>query len=124
MTRYTPAETVRRSGFSLDTLRYYERIGLLEGVDRTAGGRRVFSDDDLGWLGLLRCLRDTGMPISAMCRFAELARQGDETVADRVELLEQHSVAVEAQLELLLGQHGHLRDKITHYRALLAADGS
>ncbi|MDI1460471.1 MerR family transcriptional regulator [Catellatospora sp. KI3] len=122
MIRYTPAETVQRSGFSLDTLRYYERIGLLEHVDRTTGGRRVFSDDDLGWLGLLRCLRDTGMPINVMCRFAELTRQGDETVADRVELLEQHSVAVEAQLELLLRQHGHLREKIAHYRAILAPD--
>ncbi|GHJ45817.1 MerR family transcriptional regulator [Catellatospora sp. TT07R-123] len=119
MTRYTPAEAVQRSGFSLDTLRYYERIGLLEGIDRTAGGRRVFSDDDLGWLGLLRCLRDTGMPINAMCRFAELARQGDETIADRVELLEQHGASAEAQLELLLRQHEYLRNKIAYYRTLL-----
>src|SRR5690348_2067833 len=48
---YTPAATAELSGFSLDTLRYYERIGLLYDIDRTPGGQRVFTDEDLGWLG-------------------------------------------------------------------------
>ncbi|MEU8080072.1 MerR family transcriptional regulator [Catellatospora citrea] len=121
MSAYTPSETSRRSGFSLDTLRYYERIGLLSEVDRTPGGQRVFSDDDLGWLGLLRCLRDTGMPINQMCRFAELARTGDQTVADRVELLRSHAEAVEEQMALLERQYGHLREKIRYYERELAA---
>ncbi|GAB4059770.1 MerR family transcriptional regulator [Catellatospora paridis] len=121
MSAYTPSETSRRSGFSLDTLRYYERIGLLSEVDRTPGGQRVFSDDDLGWLGLLRCLRDTGMPINQMCRFAELARTGDRTVADRVELLRAHAEAVEEQMALLERQYGHLREKIRYYERELAA---
>ncbi|GAA1377320.1 MULTISPECIES: MerR family transcriptional regulator [Catellatospora] len=121
MSAYTPSETSRRSGFSLDTLRYYERIGLLSEVDRTPGGQRVFSDDDLGWLGLLRCLRDTGMPINQMCRFAELARTGDQTVADRVELLRAHAEAVEEQMALLERQYGHLREKIRYYERELAA---
>jgi DNA-binding transcriptional MerR regulator len=120
MTAYTPAETSRRSGFSLDTLRYYERIGLLSEIDRTPGGQRVFSDDDLGWLGLLRCLRDTGMPINQMCRFAELARTGDQTIADRVTLLREHAAAVEEQMELLDRQFRHLREKIRYYEGELA----
>jgi DNA-binding transcriptional MerR regulator len=116
MTRYTPSEAVRQSGFSLDTLRYYEKIGLLTEIDRTSGGKRVFSDDDLEWLGLLRCLRDTGMPIAQMCRFAELVRAGDSTVAERAALLEEHARGVETQLELLLRQQRHLHDKIAYYR--------
>lgn len=119
MTAYTPSETSRRSGFSIDTLRYYERIGLLSEVDRTPGGQRVFSDDDLGWLGMLRCLRDTGMPINQMCRFAELSRSGEQTVADRVELLRAHAEAVEEQMALLEKQYGHLRDKIRYYEQVL-----
>jgi DNA-binding transcriptional MerR regulator len=121
VTAYTPSETSRRSGFSIDTLRYYERIGLLSEVDRTPGGQRVFSDDDLGWLGMLRCLRDTGMPINQMCRFAELSRTGDETITDRVELLRAHAAAVEEQMALLERQYGNLRAKIRHYEEALAA---
>ena len=87
MSGYAPAEAARRSGFSLDTLRYYEKIGLLADVGRTAGGQRVFTDDDLGWLVLFRCLRDTGMPIAQMRRYAELARDGEHTADERQELL-------------------------------------
>jgi DNA-binding transcriptional MerR regulator len=67
---YSPRLAADLSGFSLDTLRYYERVGLLYGIERTTGGQRVFSDDDLEWLSVLRCLRDTGMPIAAMRRYA------------------------------------------------------
>ncbi|MFC4145834.1 MerR family transcriptional regulator [Micromonospora mangrovi] len=116
--RHSPSETARRSGFSLDTLRYYERIGLLSGVSRTSGGRRVFTDDDLGWLAVLRCLRDTGMPIAEMCRYAELARTGDHTARDRQELLERHAERVEEQMVLLGRQYDHLREKIRFYEEL------
>ncbi len=68
-------EVAARSGVSLDTLRYYERVGLLDGIARTPGGRRVFDDDDIAWLHILRCLRDTGMPIAQMRRYADLCRE-------------------------------------------------
>ncbi|TDB73069.1 MerR family transcriptional regulator [Micromonospora sp. KC721] len=115
MIGYSPAETARLSGFSLDTLRYYEKIGLLSGVGRTSGGRRVFSEDDLGWLGLFRCLRDTGMPIAQMCRYAELAREGEHTARERQELLQRHAERVEEQMALLRRQYDRLRDKIRYY---------
>ncbi|MEU1644473.1 MerR family transcriptional regulator [Micromonospora zamorensis] len=118
MSGYAPAEAARRSGFSLDTLRYYEKIGLLADVGRTTGGQRVFTDDDLGWLVLFRCLRDTGMPIAQMCRYAELAREGDHTVDERRELLKQHAVRVEEQMLLLSRQYEHLREKIRFYERL------
>jgi DNA-binding transcriptional MerR regulator len=116
MTTYSPGETARQSGFSVETLRYYERIGLLDDVARAPGGQRVFSDDDLSWLEILRCLRDTGMPIARMQRYAELARGGDETLAARKELLEEHDVAIDEQIALLRGQQEHIRDKIAYYR--------
>jgi DNA-binding transcriptional MerR regulator len=105
----TPAEAAERSGFSLDTLRYYERIGLLTSITRATSGHRRFTPEDIGWLGILRCLRDTGMPIADMRRYAELARtEGPESLLGRIELLER--------------QRTHLRDKIDHYRSALAQD--
>ena len=118
MTSYTPAEAAERSGFSIDTLRYYEREGILSPVARTVGGRRRYSEDDLGRLGFLRCLRDTGMPIAQMCRYAELARAGDHTAAERMRLLQEHAGKVEEQMRLLARQHEHLREKIRFYETL------
>jgi DNA-binding transcriptional MerR regulator len=118
MSIYTPGEVVERTGFSLDTLRYYERVGLLDGVSRTAGGRRQYDDGDLGWLEILRCLRQTGMPIARMREFAEICRD-DETLADRIALLEQHDREVEERIATLAAQREHLHGKIAYYRSVL-----
>ena len=54
---FSPGQVAQRSGFTLDTLRYYERIGLLSPLERSASGHRMFGEDDLEWLEVLRCLR-------------------------------------------------------------------
>ncbi|HEX5204686.1 MerR family transcriptional regulator [Paractinoplanes rhizophilus] len=117
-TTYTPGQVVEKTGFSLDTLRYYEKIGLLESVGRTSGGRRQYRDDDVGWLEMLRCLRDTGMPIARMLEFAELTRDAG-TIADRIALLEEHDRDVEERIEILRRQRDHIRGKIAYYRSEL-----
>ncbi len=114
---YSPGQAADKSGFSLDTLRYYERIGLLDDIARTAGGRRAFTDDDLDWLAVLRCLRDTGMPIAGMLRYAQLCRGGDDTIGERIAVLENHDHAVEQQIGALRAQQQHIRDKIAWYRS-------
>ena len=115
MSSYSPSETAEKSGFSIDTLRYYEKIGLLSGIARNASGRRVFTDDDLAWLGLLRCLRESGMPIAEMLRYSELARSGDDTVQERLELLQDHDRRVEEQIAMLREQQKHIQWKIGFY---------
>lgn len=120
VTTYTPAAASARSGFSLDTLRYYERIGLLYDIGRTAGGRRVFTEDDLDWLGVLRCLRETGMPIADMRRYAELARRGDATNAERLRVLREHAVHLRRHIATLLDQEQHLHGKIRWYESQAA----
>jgi DNA-binding transcriptional MerR regulator len=119
-TTYTPGQVADETGFSLDTLRYYERIGLLERIGRNSAGQRRFTEDDLGWLNMLRCLRDTGMPIAEMLRFAELTRAGDHTVPDRIALLESHDRNVEAQIANLREKQGAIQRKIAYYREWLA----
>ena len=118
---FSPSQAAEQSGFSLDTLRYYERIGLLDGIDRAPSGHRRFRDQDLEWLGVLRCLRDTGMPIAQMRRYAELARGGQATLAERMRLLAEHDTRVGEQIALLQAQREHLRDKIDWYRSQLPA---
>jgi DNA-binding transcriptional MerR regulator len=117
MSRYSPGQAAGKTGFSLDTLRYYERIGLLDDIERTSGGQRVFSDDDLAWLGILRCLRDTGMPIAGMLRYAELARGGDATIDARVALLEEHDGEIERKVAALREEQAHIKGKIEWYRS-------
>lgn len=127
MTTYAPADAARRSGFSIDTLRYYEKIGLVRGVRRDAAGRRLYDDADLDWLGVLRCLRDTGMPIADMRRYATLAlatgADADATVPERLALLEEHAEHVTSTLELLHRQQQHLAEKIAFYRDLVRLAG-
>jgi DNA-binding transcriptional MerR regulator len=113
------AEVSARTGLSIDTLRYYERAGLISGVGRTGGGQRRYAAADLEWLGFLLRLRDTGMSISDMQQFAHLRAEGPSTVADRLRLLCQHRDAVNARIQL---QRSNLRDldkKIDYYQGLL-----
>ena len=121
MTYYSPAETARRTGFSIDTLRYYEKIGVLGRIDRTVSGRRRFTADDLSLLGMLSCLRDTGMPVAEMKRYAELIRAGEHTIPDRVALLEAHDRRIDEQVATLLAQQSRIRGKIKYYRDASAA---
>ncbi|MGH3239113.1 MAG: MerR family transcriptional regulator [Spirillospora sp.] len=119
MSSYSPAETAEKSGFSIDTLRYYEKIGLLSGIARNTAGRRVFSDDDLAWLEMLQCLRGTGMPIAEMLRYSELARGEGDTVQERLELLQAHDRRVEERIAKLRAQQEQIQWKIGLYRGTL-----
>lgn len=116
MTQFTPSQVAERTGFSLDTLRYYEKAGLLGRIDRTAGGRRAYSEGDLEWLALVRCLRDTGMPIADLRRYAELSAD-QSTMAERLALLEEHDRTVQASIDALLAQQRRLREKIAWYHS-------
>jgi DNA-binding transcriptional MerR regulator len=118
---FSPSQAAEQSGFSLDTLRYYERIGLLDGIDRAPSGHRRFGDKDMEWLGVLRCLRDTGMPIAQMRRYAELARGGQATLAERLNLLTEHDASVQDRIAMLQAQRAHLREKIDWYHRQLPA---
>ncbi|MFC7529609.1 MerR family transcriptional regulator [Actinoplanes sp. GCM10030250] len=115
---YTPGEAAGRIGVSLDTIRYYEKIGLMHGIRRDSGGRRVFSDDDLSRLGLLRCLRDSGMPIARLRRFAELLQGGEDNADQRTALLEEHDREIDDRVAQLRLEQERVREKIKWYRSV------
>jgi DNA-binding transcriptional MerR regulator len=97
VTTWSISAAAEKCGLSQHTLRWYERIGLVGPVSRDASGRRRFSDADLDWLSLITRLRETGMPVTDMQRYAELVRSGGGE-AERLELLRCHREEVRRAL--------------------------
>ena len=84
---YGIREVCQRTGLTAHTLRFYEKEGLLTGVRRSPGGFRQYSDEDLEALGLICCLKNTGMSLQEIARFVRLTHEGDCTLSERVEML-------------------------------------
>ncbi len=115
----TIADAARISGVSAYTLRYYEKAGLIDGVERAGSGHRRYGDEDLAWIEVLQCLRATGMPIRGIRRYAELVRAGDGNETERLALLEEHRDAVRAQLAQVREHLAFIEHKITNYQEKL-----
>ena len=117
----TISDAARASGVSAHTLRYYERAGLLDPVDRAAGGHRRYAEEDLVRIQFLSKLRSTGMPIRQIRAYADLMRGGDETHEARLALLQEHREAVRARLAETKRNLELIDRKIDFYRERLAA---
>lgn len=83
----TIAEVSRKYDISADTLRYYERIGLIPPVPRTRGGLRDYGEESCGWIQLMKCMRAAGVQIEALIEYVDLFQQGDATLDARKALL-------------------------------------
>jgi len=98
-----------------DTLRYYEKIGLLSRISRQGNGHRRFNADDVRWITFLRRLHDTGMPIRHMRQYAKLVRRGDATMAERRALLETHRDELRRRVALMSEHLQMIEKKIRSY---------
>lgn len=116
--RYSIREAAERTGVTAHTLRYYEQIGLLKPIQRTSSGYRCYTDDDLGWVDFLTCLRATGMSIQGMQQFVRLAHTGEHTIPTRCDLLEAHREALYQRVRELQEYLRVIDAKITTYRTL------
>ena len=87
-------DVARRTGRSVHTIRWYEAQGLMPGVARDHGGRRVYAEHHIGWLNLMERLRFTGMPIAQLRDYTALVRQGSATLKERRALLAAHQARV------------------------------
>ncbi|MEM4985883.1 MerR family transcriptional regulator [Collimonas sp. H4R21] len=119
-TSITIQQAAAATGLSVHTLRYYEKIGLIDPVPRQSNRHRLYRQEDLRWIEFLLRLRATGMSIQQMLRYAELRRLGDQlgSVSERKTLLQQHAVALEAELLELQETLEMLRDKVALYAGM------
>lgn len=113
------AEVAEATGLTRDTLRWYEREGLIPRVDRGTDGRRRYDDAALRMIQLIVRLRRTGMPVAEIRRFLALYDEGAASHGRRMALLLEHRERVLAQLEQLHQDLGAIDDKIEHYRGLI-----
>jgi len=115
----TPAQMADRTGVNIDTLRYYEREGLLNSVNRSTSGHRRYSVDDVLWVEVLRCLRDTDMSIEQLRQYCALGAQGDHTQPERMELLVQHKQSVVEKIAAMQESIALINHKIDFYKAAI-----
>jgi DNA-binding transcriptional MerR regulator len=121
----TIARAAELTGLTPDTLRYYERDGLmLSSVGRSATGHRRYQESDLRWIELINCLRGTGMPIRDVRRYAALVRSGAGTEGARLELLRGHREQVLEQLATVTAHLGAIDRKIDIYLDTLSRSQS
>ena len=110
-------EFSKLAGLSPYTLRYYEKIGLLQHVHRNSSGHRDYTNKDLQWVEFVTRLKDTGMPLAEIQQYATLRERGTSTVLARQTLLEQHKDNLKAHIELQQQHLAVLEDKINLYKA-------
>ena len=120
---YTVQQAAALTGLSEHTLRYYERIGLIQPVPRQeSSGHRRYSPDDLVKLEALACLRATGMPIEQMRRYFELRSRGADAAAEQQALLAAHLQELQRRMAALQDHIKYVESKIAYWRAVEAQD--
>jgi DNA-binding transcriptional MerR regulator len=116
---YTIQQVAEMKAISAFTLRYYEKIGLLEPIGRHENGHRRYQEADLGWIDFIKLLRETGMPVQQMKEFMDLARAGDPTIPKRIGVLSAHRARLSWHIAELQAHLAHLDQKIAFYQGLL-----
>jgi DNA-binding transcriptional MerR regulator len=97
----TITEVAKKYGLTADTLRYYERIGLLPDVHRTPGGVRNYSEEDCRWVEYIKCMRSAGISVETLIEYVKLFHKGAETIAARKKLLLEQREQIVARINEL-----------------------
>lgn len=100
---------------SQDTLRYYEKIGVIPIVKRTAGGIRNYQEEDIAWIQLATCMKNAGLPIKVMIDYLNLYQQGDSTIQARYNLLKEQKEKLLEQRKQIDETLEKLNYKIARY---------
>lgn len=111
----TISEVSEKYGVSQDTLRYYERVGLIPHVPRKPNGNRDYDEASCNWVEFICCMRSAGLPIEALIEYVTLYQQGDTTKESRKQILieqRDHLAVRLAEMQAILER---LNFKIAHY---------
>lgn len=108
-------EVSKKFGLSQDTLRYYERIGLLPHVNRNKSGIRDYTIEDCNWVEFIKCMRSAGLPIEVLIEYVSLFKKGDETIDTRKNILIEQRQILSEKIEEMKNTLSRLDKKIAMY---------
>jgi len=109
------AEVSETFGITQDTLRYYERIGLIPTVNRNKSGIRDYTEQDCRWVEFIKCMRNAGLPIEVLIEYVQLFQQGEETIETRKEILIEQRRQLKARMDDMQKTLDRLDYKIATY---------
>lgn len=118
---YTIKQAAEKMGFTIPTLRYYDKEGLLPFVEKKPNGTRVFKDEDFGRLAIITCMKNSGLPIKDIKKYMDLCQEGDSTLQERLEIFLERKEAVEKQREELNKIMETINHKIWYYETAIKA---
>lgn len=108
-------EASKQSGATPDTIRYYEKIGLIPAVKRNKNGIRLFDEEDIRWLTFARQMRNAGLPIEVLTNYLSLFQQGEQTTPERKQLLADQIKQTEQKIEQMNEALDRLKYKLQNY---------
>lgn len=111
----TIKEVSQRLGLTPDTLRYYERVGLIPPVNRNKNGIRDYTENDCQWIEFIKCMRQSGLPVEVLIKYVRLFQQGEETNQSRKEILIEQRDLISQKVEELQKTIIRLDKKIEMY---------
>jgi DNA-binding transcriptional MerR regulator len=117
----TITEVSKKFDLSQDTLRYYERIGLIPQVNRNKSGVRDYTEEDCRWVEFVKCMRSAGLPIEVLIEYVTLFQQGDETIQARKDLLKEQRIQLTQKVEDMKKTLDRLDYKIERYEKGIVA---
>jgi len=109
------AEVSKKYDLTQDTLRYYEKVGLIPRVKRNSKGVRDYTEDDCRWVDFIKCMRSSGLPVATLIEYVRLYQQGDETIAMRKNLLIEQRNQLSLKMEEMQKVLERLNGKIDTY---------
>jgi len=111
----TIAEVGKRYALTVDTLRYYERIGLIPPIGRNGSGNRDYTEEDCKWIQFIKCMRNAGLSIETLIEYVSLFEKGSETISARKDLLIEQRRQIADKIEDLTNTMSYLDNKIDNY---------
>lgn len=111
----TIKEVSEKFDLTPDTLRYYERVGVIPAVNRTKGGIRDYSEQDIKWIENAVCMRSAGVPVEMLIEYVRLFQEGDSTITARRDLLMEVRIEVQKQLDKYQATMDRINYKISRY---------
>lgn len=115
---YTIKQVAEKTKLSIYTLRYYDKEGLLPLIKRSSSGIRKFTDNDMEWINLICCLKNSGMSIEKIKEFMHYCLNGQEGQEDRKIILEAHKKYIQGQIEQLYKSMEIVDYKLEHYKEI------